>query len=243
MPIKTQPNHQRLYISRKILQGFQIELTHAESHYILRVLRLKTYQQILVFNENDGEYLAQVSATKGYNCILNVLDKTNECEAYTSNISMCLGIISQHSMSQSISAVTQIGVNQIILVKSKYSQYGSISTQRYQKIIIESCEQSGRISVPKLLFFDSWQDLFVDIKNTYGTYNILFAHNKHTQHACQPNHYKNNLSTFICIGPEGGFHDDEVKLFTSNDAKQIQIGKNILRAEVASVVAASLFLI
>ena len=47
-------------------------------------------------------------------------------------------------------------------------------------------------------------------------------------------------SISIVIGPEGGFSDHEVQFFNELGMSQISLGKSVLRAETASIVAVSL---
>ena len=50
----------RVYINKKISNGF-IELDEPQTHYIKNVMRLKIGEKFNIFNENQGEWLVELS--------------------------------------------------------------------------------------------------------------------------------------------------------------------------------------
>ena len=53
---------------------------------------------------------------------------------------------------------------------------------------------------------------------------------KHMAHYLQSNPY----SITVCIGPEGGFEESEIKVLNDFGFENCSLGKNILRAETAA---------
>ena len=50
----------RVYINKKISNGF-VELDEPQTHYIKNVMRLKIGEKFNIFNENQGEWLVELS--------------------------------------------------------------------------------------------------------------------------------------------------------------------------------------
>ena len=111
-----------------------------------------------------------------------------------------------------------------------------INIERIKKIIVESSEQSNRISVPEIAKPES-------LKNFLSQFPIngclIF---------CDINSGKNNLKNIlekdivgpicILIGPEGDFSENERKMITDlKQADSISLAKNILKAETAALSA------
>jgi len=114
-----------------------------------------------------------------------------------------------------------------------------INIGRIKKIIVESAEQSNRISIPQISNLVKLQD-FLDSFPKNG--NLIF---------CDINCEQSNLKNFISkknngpicilIGPEGDFSEQERKLIINlEQTRSISLAKNILRAETAAVVAITL---
>ena len=115
----------------------------------------------------------------------------------------------------------------------------NINIARVKKIIIESSEQSNRLSIPEIKKIESLKN-FVKIfpKNGY----IIF---------CDINSYEKNLKKIltkkiegpICIlvGPEGDFSETERQLIINlNQVHSLSLASNILKAETAAIAAISI---
>ena len=98
-----------------------------------------------------------------------------------------------------------------------------------KKIVIEASEQSNRNSVPNILPPVKFSDLDLS--------NVVFA-DERTAHGKDTATDTENIKS-ILIGPEGGFTDSEFAALDTAGARGISLGKTILRAEVAAVVAIS----
>ncbi|AQX30228.1 16S rRNA (uracil1498-N3)-methyltransferase [Bartonella schoenbuchensis R1] len=55
---------QRLFIQQPLSLNREIEIEGAQVSYLVHVLRMKEGAQILLFNGQDGEWLAKITAIK-----------------------------------------------------------------------------------------------------------------------------------------------------------------------------------
>ena len=134
---------------------------------------------------------------------------------------------------------TELGVQKFIPILSERTMIKNINIERIKKIIVESAEQSNRISIP-------------EIKNLQPLKNFLSDFSKKgclvfCDINCNTSNLKNILSkkdmgpVCILIGPEGDFSEKERKLIIDlNQAHSISLAKNILRAETAAIAAVTL---
>jgi 16S rRNA (uracil1498-N3)-methyltransferase len=99
--------------------------------------------------------------------------------------------------------------------------------------VTEAAEQSNRTSIPILRAPIKFADL--DLKNLIFA-DERFAHDS-THDSRLTFHDKNRQA--VLVGPEGGFSDTEFAALDANGAMPMALGKTILRAEVAAVVAIS----
>lgn len=97
-----------------------------------------------------------------------------------------------------------------------------------QKIAVEAAEQSNRNSVPEILKPVKFNELDLS--------NIVFA----DERAAYGEDTSDSFDTSaVLIGPEGGFSDEEFSALDKAGARGIGLGKTILRAETAAIVALS----
>ena len=112
-----------------------------------------------------------------------------------------------------------------------------INIKRAERIITEACEQSNRITVPKIL---DLQKLIDFIKTFPEDGKIVF---------CDINSNSNDLKNklpkknpiCILIGPEGDFSEEERQFIINNkNVISISLAKNILRAETAAIASTTI---
>ena len=132
-----------------------------------------------------------------------------------------------------------MGVQKFIPILSERTIVKDINIERVKKIIIESAEQSNRISVPTITKLEKLQN-FISSFPKRGC--LIFCDIN-----CDKSDLKNILSKkdldpiCILIGPEGDFSEIERKLIiNSNQSFSVSLAKNILRAETAAIAAVTL---
>ena len=224
----------RLYFSNKIQSDLISHLTKDQSHYVKNVMRLKKGDVLSVFNSR-GEWNAVIETYEKKGIRIKILEKSRD-KKNEKNIWLAFSPIKQNPLNFVIQKGTELGVQKFIPILSERTIVTKINVERIKKIIIESSEQSNRISVP-------------EIKKPEPLKNFLFQFPKNgCLIFCDINYDKNNLKNIllkkidgpvcVLVGPEGDFSETERKLIT--DLKQthsISLAKNILRAETAALSA------
>ena len=227
----------RLYFSDKIQSDLVAHLKKEQSHYIKDVMRLKEGDNFAVFN-TQGEWNATILTYKKKTAQIKILNKLRD-KKNEQNIWLAFTPIKQNSLNFMIQKGTELGVQKFIPILSERTMIKNINIERIKKIIVESAEQSNRISIP-------------EIKNLQPLKNFLSDFSKKgclvfCDINCNTSNLKNILSkkdmgpVCILIGPEGDFSEKERKLIIDlNQAHSISLAKNILRAETAAIAAVTL---
>ena len=163
-----------------------------------------------------------------------VRDKDNE-----QNIWLAFTPIKQNPLNFIIQKGTELGIQKFIPILSERTMVKDINIERVKKIIVESAEQSNRISIPEIANLIMLKNFLSDFPKN-GC--LVFCDIN-----CNKNDLKNILSKkdsgpiCVLIGPEGDFSEKERKLIIDlNQTHSISLAKNILRAETAAVVAVTL---
>ena len=210
-------NKPRIFINQKIESGIRVIADKNIAHYLRHVMRTS---DCLVFNDGT-EYSATLSDDDKY---IVVGEKTNHQDPSNDLIFYFAPIKKTDEM---LNMVTQMGVAQLQPVITTRTVAHHINWERMQKIIVEASEQSGRNSVPRLLPPIKFEDLdFVD---------FVVADERSVQGKDVPNKIESVKKIFV--GPEGGFAPQEFDAMDKAGVRGLSLGKTILRAEVAAVVA------
>ena len=224
----------RLYFSNKIQSELVSYITKDQTHYVKDVMRLKTGDNLSVFN-SLGEWNAVIESYEKDGAKIRVLEKTKDKEN-EKNIWLAFSPIKQNSLNFIIQKGTELGIQKFLPILCERSMVKEINIERIKKIIVEASEQSNRISVPEIIKIETLK-FFLSQFPKDGC--LIF---------CDINSNKNNLKNIlskkiqgpvcILIGPEGDFSESERKLLTSlRQTNSITLAKNILRAETAALAA------
>ena len=227
----------RLYFSDKIESDLVAHLKKEQSHYIKDVMRLKEGDIFSVFN-TQGEWNASVQNYEKQGTKIKILEKTRD-KKNEQNIWLAFTPIKQNPMNFLIQKGTELGVQKFIPILSERTSVKDVNIERVKKIIIESAEQSNRISVPEIEPLKILKDfLFSFPKNG----SLVFCDINCDQSDFKKIFSKKNLGPVcILIGPEGDFSENERKLIIDLEQSQsISLAKNILRTETAAVAAVTL---
>lgn len=225
--------HNRIYVAKQIQIGHELILEDKIAHYVKNVLRKDTQSHIRVFNQTNGEFLAKIISTSK-NLVAIAIEE--QIRSYQKEKSLILGlcIIKPDRMLSAIQGAVQIGVTEIYPLISERTQYNIINTPRYNRCIIESVEQSERLSIPKLYEPDTIKS-FID--NAHIKQIIYANENENDTCSLSKELLQRQSNIAYLVGPEGGFSANEEAFITScKHVTSISLGPNILRTEIATIV-------
>ena len=212
-------NVPRIYLNQNLESGKTFPIDKDVVHYLRRVMRR---DNCLVFN-NGMEYSAILS-DDNKNIIIggktNRIDPSNDIVFYFAPIK---------KIDEMLNMVTQMGVAVLQPVITERTVASHINWVRQKKIIVEASEQSNRNSIPELREPVKFDDLDL---NNLTVADERFAHELKLEN-------KQIKSNRIFVGPEGGFSPKEFEKMDKAGVYGLSLGKTILRAEVAAVVAIS----
>ena len=210
-------NIPRIFVGDNISENTIVPIGRDVAHYLGKVMRTK---QCLAFGGGR-----EFNATLGEDGkALNIGAQTTHPDP-SNDITLMFAPIKRAD--DLINMAVQMGVGTLQPVITERTIAHHINWERMRKIAIEAAEQSNRNSVPeimspiKLSQVDMAAIAFADERAAYG-------------HATKEIDSKIKK---ILIGPEGGFSDSEFEMLDGAGAHGISLGRTILRAEVAAVVA------
>lgn len=210
-------NIPRIFIDSEIKTGNIIPIDKSISHYLTHVMRC---DDCLCFY--DGiEFNAKLTSDKKH---LEIFNKTQHIDP-SNDITLLFSPIKKTD--ELLNMATQMGIKTFQPVIMDRTVAHHINWERMKRIVIEAAEQSNRNSIPNILTPVKFADLDLN--------NLCFADERcaYGRDCTKPN----KKITKIMVGPEGGFSDSEFEKLDKSGATGISLGKTILRAEVAAIIA------
>jgi len=224
----------RLYFPDKIQSDLSSHLSNEHTHYLKDVMRLKIGDKLSIFNIS-GEWGAIIESYEKNGVKIKIMEKVRDKDN-EKNIWLAFSPIKQSPLNFVIQKGTELGIQKFIPILSERTVVREINIERIKKIIIESSEQSNRISVPEI---DKPELLKKFLSQFPKNGSLIF---------CDINSNQNSLKNIltrsadgpvcILIGPEGDFSENERKMIIDlNQTHSVTLAKNILKAETAALSA------
>ncbi len=220
-------NNIRLFFKESLSLNLNSILDKSQSHYLSKVMRLKTSESFSLFNQS-GEWEAKVlNINRGiveFTVVKKLRSAENEKEIW-----LAFAPIKLNYLNLMIQKATEIGVTRFIPILTERTVVRKLNEKRINKIIIEASEQSNRLKVPSLDKLTKFDTFLKSNQNTNIIFGDLNTDNKKLD-------LKNKDPLCILIGPEGDFSIKERENISKlKKIIPLKINDNILRSETAAI--------
>ena len=220
----------RLFFTEILSLNLSSKLDKSQSHYLSTVMRVKVGESFSLFNKG-GEWEAKINVISKGIVEFNITKKLREKEN-PKEIWLAFSPIKSNYFNFMIQKATELGVTKFIPIITDRTIIRKINSNRLEKIIIESSEQSNRLKIPILEKVIPLENF---IKNNQKL-NIIFGDLNTDNKNINIKKLSDNNPICILIGPEGDFTEDErQKILTLKNIQCLKINENILRSETAAI--------
>jgi 16S rRNA (uracil1498-N3)-methyltransferase len=236
----------RFFIPKEWIEDKEVNLSGKIIYQLRRVLRLTPNTHITVLDNTGWEYEVAIDSLTRYNAKGTVITKHFSKGEPRTRITLYQAILRKSRFEYVLQKCTELGIANFvpIICERCVAKWDNSKLERWQQIIREAAEQSQRGLVPKLGNPLKFNDACVNADdNTFiawedeeetGIRDILVKNLKSA--------HVNKSAINIFIGPEGGFTPVEVDTAQSAGIASFSLGKRVLRAETAGLVASSIIL-
>lgn len=195
-----------------------------------KVLRFKPGNQLILFNGKFTDYYFRISQIASKKAQLILVNKENIAKNHNQKY-LFWSLLKRDNNELIIQKATELGVNHFVPIISDRTIKKDFNYERAKKIVIEASEQCGRGDIPILHSVTKLSDAIGIYKDSMALYvgNMDY----------KIKNLKQESDSGFFVGPEGGWTDSELDLFSRNKVSGINLGNNILRAETAAIIASA----
>jgi 16S rRNA (uracil1498-N3)-methyltransferase len=255
----------RFFMPSELLSttGTRIALPKDLAHQVRDVLRLNTGEHLLLLDNSGDEILAAVATTSKTAVEVHLLERRPGKSEPAVRIILCQGLLKSARFEWILEKGTELGISVFSPILCHRSMSGleapgSTKIQRWQRIIQEAAEQSGRSRLPELLPISPlihaldtipphalavmpWEEEHtLTLRDVLNTPNRSTGNVGATLAVARPSPTPTPhlpITVILFIGPEGGLTADEVSLAQRHGVQVVTLGSRILRAETAALAA------
>ncbi len=214
-------------------------LDEKESHHAINVLRLQKNDTVSVSNGKGIIFIGNIEEANKKGCSITIQDEKplvdNSAKGFHLAVSPTKSI---DRMEWMVEKCTELGIERITFLKSRYSERKEINLPKLEAIAVSAMKQSQRSYLPVLVNMMPFAD-FIKAKEDSIQYFIACQYK-----SLEPSDWTKKLplsiNNCIMIGPEGGFSEEEIILALQNKIQPIALGNQRLRTETAAITACHL---
>jgi 16S rRNA (uracil1498-N3)-methyltransferase len=225
-----------VYAPPECVQKRIITLPRDEAHHLHHVLRMKPGQTVYATNGEGTVYHCTILDDFD----LQIDETLPEFGETAKKISIAVGILKGDGNRDIVDLATQLGARRILFINAARSE-GQVSLnklERLQRTAVSAMKQCGRARLPEIIVFESVQEMLAGFDPSTTLFLAQQTHADDRQR--EANRVGSDDSEMlICVGPEGGFDDEEIQLFEAADAQSVSLAGRRLRTAVAAGAALS----
>lgn len=209
-------------------------------NHIVKSLRAKIGEKLLLIDENEIQYETEISEISKTHLKTTVKNSYKSKRKLNYDLYAAISPLNSNSINTIFEKLTELGVRGFYpIYTDNCAVKKDVITKKidkWQKICYEAFKQCERADIPKCFELITIQDViqkefkhilcFTEREAKYEFKSFL-KHNK----------FKPNDKILVIIGPEGGFSKKEFDFFKEKNLNTISLGELILKADTACITA------
>ncbi len=241
----------RFFISKEQIKDTSVYLSDDQARQIHHVLRLRQGDRINILTNDGWEYEVELLTTNSDQATGTLTNGWLVGNEPTIKLALYQSMLKQDKFEWVLQKGTEIGVTSFIPIITKRTIIRQIKLKqnkiaRWQRIISEAAEQSGRGRIPTLSQPIEYAAALTTVQTEQSAMIPWESESKNTIAAYLDRNKARNSQLIqnvaLFIGPEGGFSDQEVLDARGAGIMPVTLGPRILRAETAALIAATITL-
>ena len=224
----------RFYVDAPLRAGGTSMLSENSAHHAIHVLRLRTGDEVTLFNGRGGEFAARIAAADRLRISVDVLQHRAVDREAPLRITLVQAVSAGEKMDSTVRKAVELGVAAIQPVLSTRSvakpkgERAESRREHWQKIVIAACEQCGRNRIPEVHPLVAVSDY----RAGDGAKLLLSPRSELSLSKAE-----GGEQYIVAAGPEAGFAAEEEAALAAQGFVPVKIGARVLRTETAALAA------
>ncbi len=235
----------RFFFDSDNKDGDIVCLDENESRHITRALRLTSGDEVELLDGSGNIYGAVIAET-GKTVKARIVGSVEAVSSDAIRLIICQGQLKGKKMDVVVQKATELGVTHLAPFWSSRCQgklndlQGAKKLDRYLRIVESACKQCYR---PDLMVVDQpleLSEILASFSAEPGRMCLICWEEEKTVSLHNIEFPESIAEVVVLLGPEGGLSADEVERARALGWQTVSLGKRILRAETATITAASI---
>lgn len=245
---------QRFFIPASRIGEGRATLTEEAARQLTRVLRARVGDCVVALDGSGDEYVVRLDTLSAQHASGAIRERRSGAGEPATHITLYQGLLKADKLEYALQKGTELGVSRfapLVFERSvRRNMPGASRMQRWRRIIREAAEQSGRNRLPTLADAAPFEDaldgieqpalLAWECESATGLRDALLRL-KAASNADNADGDSGGAvpRIGIIVGSEGGVTDAEAAQARERGIATVSLGRRVLRAETAGVIAAA----
>ncbi len=226
------------FFSEEPLVGERAWLTGSEADHLIRVLRAKPGDQVILFDNSGWEYPSRIIALGRSRVDLMILERRWIDREISPPLLLAVALPKGERQRWLVEKAVELGVTELIPLKTDRGVAHPLdrALQRLRRVVIEASKQCGR---NRLMTICPPRTVAECLAAAPAECEYWLAHPGEGSEPLSPLlGTANSRPVLAMIGPEGGFSDQEIAA-CGPACRRVSLGPRTLRIETASLAMVS----
>lgn len=229
--------------------GSTITLAADEARHLRDVLRLRRGDEVFVFDGEGREFRCHVEEVGRDEATLTVNGEVEPARPEsTLHLTLAVALLKGEKFDLVAQKATELGASRIVPVATKLADVrlkdekdAARRIERFRRIALEACKQSGRARVPEITEPVEFHSLVKSAPSNRNEWRVMFAERNGVSlsAAIQGRQARTDSATAL-VGSEGGWSDEEIAAALEERWSVVTLGGRTLRAETAAITVTAL---
>ena len=219
----------------------ETEMPMDEAMHALRVLRLKSGDEMFLMDGDGTFYRAEVTIAATKHCMYEIKEALPQQKGWTGYIHLAMAPTKMMDRVEwLVEKATEIGFDEMSFLNCKFSERKSMRTVRLDKIAVAAVKQSRKPWKPQLKSFINFKEFVSQPREGRKYIAHCYEEIERIDLFSDLQNMPKDEKVTILVGPEGDFSFDEVQLAISKGYQSITLGNSRLRTETAGLLAVTM---
>lgn len=231
----------RFFVAPEQIGDVSISITGKDVNHIKNVLRMKVGETVLISDGSDREYICAIRQLKDDEVIADIEDINGRSRELPIKVTLFQALPKGDKMETVIQKMIELGAYEIVPMSTKRcvvkldAKKAANKAKRWNAIAESAAKQSKRGVIPQVSEPVTYKQA-LEMAKGMDMLLIPYEEAENMEHTRRVvSEIKSGMSIGIFIGSEGGFAREEVELAKESGAREITLGKRILRTETAGM--------
>ena len=228
------------------LYNEEMYIEDVDARHISKVLRMQPGAQLQIVSDDGVSAVAEITAIDSERVTVRCLEKLAESHEPRVKLVLAQGLAKGEKMDFIIQKAVEMGAYSVIPVAMEHSVVrldgakAAKKVERWQKIAESAAKQSKRDIIPEVQAVQSMTEMLAKCACQTKIIAYECEDRLSLKAALKAAEEAGGISELLLIiGPEGGISEGELEQARQAGAVPVSLGRRILRAETAGLVAIS----